>query len=46
MSQLHAGSPSQTGPGDVSYDDKRAEFPAAELEKYIGRWVAFSEASP
>ena len=42
MSQLHPGLPSQTTPGDASYDDKRAEFPAAELEKYIGRWVAFS----
>jgi len=42
MSQLHSGLPSQTSPGDASYDDKRAEFPAAELEKYIGRWVAFS----
>ena len=42
MSQLHPGLPTQTSTGDTSYDARRAEFPASELEKYVGRWVAFS----
>jgi hypothetical protein len=42
MSQLHPGAPAHSVPGDALYEDKRADFPIEQLEKYSGRWVAFS----
>ena len=42
MSQLHPGAPAHSAADDVPYEDKRADFPIEQLEKYSGRWVAFS----
>jgi len=42
MSQLHPGAPAHSVTGDALYEDKRADFPIEQLEKYSGRWIAFS----